>query len=611
MTPAQTMPLSAADADLESRIYAERISMLYRQLPTSVAGNMVGALLLAGVLVGRQPLAPVLIWTACVTVLQASRLVLYFRDRRTGFVRRSARRAALIWVAGTGVSGVLWGATALLFFVSGQHIYQAVLTVLVLGITASAVPLIGSHIPSFYAFVLPALTPFIARNAYEGDGAHLIFSFTLLAVMLGLMSFARDYHRMLTESLHNRFEKQALAERLALQNLELVRARVAAEQANRSKTQFFAAASHDLRQPLHAMSLFASALTETVRDPEVARVVASISASVQALETLFNELLDISKLDSGVIKPNLTHFPFDEICDRLHSEFAAEAGAKNLRLSMSGGGHVVLSDASLLERILRNLVSNAVRYTRTGEIAVTATPIDGALRIEVRDTGIGIREHDQQRVFEEFFQLGNPGRTSSKGLGLGLSIVQRLCALLGYSIGVTSEYGSGSAFAFEVPLGRAELQVDNDPAPPASAPANLAGKLVVVVDDENLVLEGMRVLLSAWGAEVIDSASGDDLIAAVHAAGKMPDLLIIDYRLGARENGIELARRLRRALDPEIPAILVTGSITPELAAQARAAGLAFLLKPVMPNDLHGCIASVLDAAPPASGASDTDSELT
>jgi len=594
----------APSADLDALIHAEQIGMLYRQLPTSVAGNMVGALLLAGVLLGEHPLTSIVTWLACVTVLQTSRLCLHLSDKKTGFVQKNIGRAAFIWAAGAGVSGALWGATALLFFVSGEHVNQAVLTVLVFGITASAVPLIGSHIPSFYLFVLPALAPFIVRNAYEGDAPHFVLSFTLFAVMLGLMSFARNYSRMLTESLRNRFEKQALAEQLALQNVDLEQARVAEEQANRAKTQFFAAASHDLRQPLHAMGLFASALTEKVRDPEVAGVVASINASVEALEDLFNELLDISKLDSGVVKVNLTDFALDDIFDRLRSEFTAEAAAKNLRLSISSTGHVVASDASLLERIIRNLISNAVRYTSAGEITVTAARINGALRIEVRDTGIGIREQDQQRIFEEFFQLGNPGRTSKKGLGLGLSIVQRLCALLGYSLRLVSEYGKGSAFSFEVPLGTAKALRGHTRSAEVPARADLSGKLIVVIDDESAIVEGMKALLAGWGAEVIGSTTGDDIVAAVHAAGRMPDLLIVDYRLGNGENGIELAQRIRQELDPEIPAILVTGSITPDLAGSAQAAGLAFLLKPVMANDFRQRISNVLNLELPAAGAS-------
>ncbi len=595
---AQPTPGNPPNSNLDALIHAEQIEMLHRQSPISIIGNMTGALVLAGVFIGERPLWLIAGWVACMTALQASRLILYARYRRHGFVPGNLRRATLLWVTGAGVTGAVWGATALLFFISGHHLYQAVLTVLVFGITASAIPLIGSYIPSFYLFVFPALLPFIARNLFEGTAPHFVLSLIEAAVMVGFASFAHNYNGLLIESLRNRLEKQALADRLVAQNVDLEQARVVAEQANRSKTQFFAAASHDLRQPLHAMGLFAAALAQKVRDPEVTGVIASINASVQALEALFNELLDISKIDSGVIKTNLTPFALEDVFARLHGEFSAEAAAKGLRLAISGGEHVVSSDSVLLERIVRNLVSNAIRYTSAGEVAVTAEPADGGVRIEVRDTGIGIRPEDQPRIFEEFLQLANPGRTRTKGLGLGLAIVQRLCGLLGYAVRLTSEYGKGSVFAFDVPPGAARLEQGAAADAVMPVPADLDGKLIVVIDDEAAVVQGMEVLLSGWGAQVLGSATGDDVVAAVHEAGRMPDLLIVDHRLGAGANGIEVAQRIRQALDPEIPALLVTGSITPDLAEQARAAGLTFMLKPVTPTDLRARIGAALKLDP-------------
>jgi CheY-like chemotaxis protein len=276
----------------------------------------------------------------------------------------------------------------------------------------------------------------------------------------------------------------------------------------------------------------------------------------------------------------------------LRREFAHEAASKGLRLAIGGGTDIVASDAVLLERILRNLISNAIRYTSAGSITVAATAAAGKLRIEVRDTGIGIRAEDSERIFEEFLQLDNPGRTSKKGLGLGLSIVRRLCSLLGYKIELASVYGEGSTFSFEVPT-VTSIPHQRPSALSSPARADLAGKLVVVIDDEIAVVEGMRALLAGWGAEVIGSTTGDDVVAAVHAAGKLPALLIVDHRLGAGENGIEVAQRIRTELDPEIPGILVTGSITPDLGARAREANLGFLLKPVLAETLRTTIAAL------------------
>jgi len=249
----------------------------------------------------------------------------------------------------------------------------------------------------------------------------------------------------------------------------------------------------------------------------------------------------------------------------------------------------------LLERIVRNLLSNAVRYTAKGEIAVSATPVDGALRIEVRDTGPGIPPEDQRRIFEEFVQLANPGRTSAKGLGLGLSIVQRLCALLGYEIRLVSEPGKGSTFGFDVPGGVATERVQAAPAAPTRR-VDLSGRIAVVIDDEAAIVEGMKVLLSGWGMDVIGSLSGDEVMDALVARERLPDVIIADYRLAGGAVGTDVIDRLRRELDPEIPAILVTGSTAAERVSQADARGYDLLLKPVNAEALRELIGRKLDS---------------
>ncbi len=579
---------------LDELIRAEQVRMLYQQLPRSIAGNVAGACVLSTALIGERPWGIIAAWLACIFLIQLSRLFLYFHDLNKGFVNANVDRAALIWTGGAFISGALWGSTAFVFFVSGHDAYQALLAIVVFGAAAAGGPMLGSHMPAFYAFVLPALLPFIVRNLMEGDVVHITISVIMIMVTIGYVAFGRNYHQMLAESLRNRLEKEILADKLVEQNADLEAARVEAEQANRAKTQFFAAASHDLRQPLHAMGLFAAALAEKVRYPEVASIVGSINASVHSLEALFNELLDISKLDSGVIKPKLGGFAIQELLARLRAEFTVETAAKGLQLEVSTEAHIIHSDAVLLERILRNLISNAIRYTPAGKIVLALERTDDRLRIAVRDTGIGIPLEHQQRIFDEFFQVGNPGRTSKKGLGLGLSIVQRMCELLGYTMHLESAAGQGSVFSFDVPLG--ELQAPNAPSVRAapSSPTDLSGKLIVVIDDEESIVEGMKALLSGWGAEVIGSATGDDVLEAVYRTERMPDLLIVDYRLGDGENGIQVAQRLRQELDPEIRAILVTGSITPDLSNLARADNFEFLLKPVLPEDLRECIRATL-----------------
>jgi signal transduction histidine kinase/CheY-like chemotaxis protein len=596
MTDAPPSPATSEQIDgYDDLVRAEQVRLLYEGLLVSTTGSTAGALVIVLVLWQVAPRTAMLAWFAVMVANQAWRVWLYAAYRRKGsLAAHEVRRWGLYWTIGSGLSGCIWGAASFLLFAADAPIAQAVLIVLIFALTSAAVLLTGSYLPAFYAFVLPALVPVVARNVMVGDAMHnALAGFALISAM-AIVSFGRNYNLTLARSLRTRFHNERLAAQLARQNAELEQARRVAEEANRSKTQFFAAASHDLRQPLHAMGLFASALAEKVSDPAVNNLIASIVASVQALEALFNELLDISKIDSGVIKPDLHNFALIEVLDRLRDGFAAEAAARKLQLTVGSGDFVVFSDPLLLDRILRNLISNAIRYTPSGEVGVDLESAGDRMRITVRDSGIGIPEEHRQKVFDEFFQVANPGRTSKKGLGLGLAIVKRLCDLLGYTVQLYSPPGGGSRFSFEVPLGRPEAaprRADDSPSLPL---ADLSGRLCVVVDDEAAIIEGMQTLLSGWGMKVVTSNSGDDVVAAVHDIGAMPDLLIVDYRLGAARNGIEVVQDLRRALDPEIPAILISGSMTPDLAQHAGSAGLECILKPVTADVLRQRIQAVL-----------------
>jgi signal transduction histidine kinase len=569
-------------------VMAEQIRALYTQLPKSTAGMIAGGLVVIGAMWGQVSVVILLSWFAAILLNQSWRLALYAGYRRAPPAAGEEARWGRLWAVGAGLSGLIWGSAGVLMFVPAAPDYQAFLIVALFAVTTGALTLIAVHAPSFYAFVLPTLLPVIVRTALESTSVHLFTAAACFLVLITLLAFGRNLNRLLIESLHTRFENiELIAELKAQQQI--------VEAATRAKTQFFAAANHDLRQPLHAMGLFASALAAKPRDPEVDKLVASINASVHALEALFNELLDISKIDSGVIKPELRNIDMQTVLARVGEEFRVEAAAKGLRFTIESRDCTVRSDAVLLERILRNLVSNAIRYTAAGTVGVSVESSDSIARIAVYDSGIGIAPEHQQRIFEEFFQLGNPGRTSRKGLGLGLSIVKRLCDLLGLPIRIDSKPGTGSTFTVEVPLATAKATLVA-PSPPAlPPPVDFAGKLIVVIDDEIAIVEGMQALLSALGAEVLGSTTGTDVILAIHSAGRMPDVIIADYRLGGGTDGIQLITQLRRELDPEIPAILVSGTMSPDLQVTANQARVEFLLKPVMPDQLCAAIHLLLE----------------
>ena len=375
-----------------------------------------------------------------------------------------------------------------------------------------------------------------------------------------------------------------------------------AELANQAKSRLLASASHDLRQPMHALGLLVAALRRRVQfnDAETEKIMRYIEASVETMDSLFNALLDISKLDAGIIKPMLSAYPVNLLLERLKGEFAEETSQKGLRLKVHACNRVVRCDPALLERILRNFISNAVRYTVSGGVLVGCRTRGKWLELQVWDTGPGIPPESQREIFQEFYQLNNLERDRTKGLGLGLAIVDRLARLLGYTIKVASKLKAGTMFSVLVPL---EEQADTTPqATPLKVLSQFPGAKVVVVDDEIINAEAMRTLLQEWGCLVTTAVSGEHALAQLTDLTQPPDLIISDYRLRDLETGAELIYKLRRHFHRAIPGILVTGDTTSEVLKQAEASGFRLLHKPVMPPKLRALMAYLMsDGEPPNS----------
>jgi CheY-like chemotaxis protein len=362
------------------------------------------------------------------------------------------------------------------------------------------------------------------------------------------------------------------------------------ESANLAKSRFLAAASHDLRQPLHALGLFVAQLRAPVSAAARSRIVERIDASVAAMNELFNALLDIAKLDAGVLAPDRTEFPIQRLFDRIETTFAGPAREKGLRLRVRPASAWVCSDFILLERILLNLVSNAVRYTSRGGVLVACRRRGGILRIEIYDTGRGIPENQRHNIFGEFYQLADAGQDRRGGLGLGLAIVERLCGLLDHPIELTSTVGRGSRFAVLVPAVAARANVVT-PSPPV-APDAPSGKLIVVIDDDVLVLDAMRGLLHGWGCDVVAADSEGAVLEGL--GSRRPDLIISDSHLADGVAGIDVIARLRKSFGAAIPAFLISGDTSPERLREARASGHHLLHKPVHPMILRAMLGQLL-----------------
>ncbi len=385
--------------------------------------------------------------------------------------------------------------------------------------------------------------------------------------------------------------RDELERRIAQATQELREKKEEAESATLAKSRFLAAASHDLRQPTHALGLFVTRLGQLTHDAQAMDLLANMDRAVQAMRELLDALLDISRLEAGAVPVHLQAFALNDVFDQLKAELALMAAEKGLSLRVRPCNVWVMSDPVQIHRILLNLLGNALRYTRAGSVllACRGKGEDGRAWIEVWDTGIGIATEHQEAIFKEFYQIDNPERERSKGLGLGLNIVQRTARLLGHPLQLCSRSGQGSRFRIELPLTMPGEMTDRRGPGRRESLDELVGLVVLVLEDDELARAALVSLLTSWGATVAEAPS---LAAALEQLqrGLQPALLISDYRLPGPENGIQAVLRLRLAAHKEIPACLISGDTDPDLMQAAKLAGLTLMHKPVRPAKLRSLI---------------------
>lgn len=390
------------------------------------------------------------------------------------------------------------------------------------------------------------------------------------------------------------WSRDELEQRVAQVTQELLARKEEAELATRAKSRFLAAASHDLRQPTHALGLFVTRLGQLPMDAEARAVVENLENSVLAMQDLLDGLLDLSRLDAGNVTTAVAPLAVDGVLQSVRDVLEPLASQRGLRLRIRLNGLWAVSDLFLLKRMVLNLGQNAVRYTRQGSILLAARPCGQgrAVRIEVWDTGIGIAAEHHEDVFKEFFQVGNRSRDRQQGLGLGLSIVKRSAELLGHQVEVKSVAGHGSRFSIVLPrTAPVEIPLPQEPAQSVTG-RDEQGMQVLLIEDDPLAMASVVALLTSWGCEVLATSSAHE--ACMHIAnGVRPDMLLSDYRLADDTNGIDAIAAVRAAMGMALPACLISGDTDVDLMQRARALGLTLLHKPVRPAKLRSLLRSV------------------
>jgi two-component system, sensor histidine kinase len=518
-----------------------------------------------------------LLWLSCIYTLHSVDILLWWRNRQQLNTVNECRRWDKTFKILTLLTALTWGSFTLWFFPQDLALLALMICV-VFGLVAGAVTLDSVYPPSLYIYIFGVTLPLLARLMHVRDETHWLLAGMLLMYLVGALSAGRELSKTFWKSLWQRYENDILIQQLTEQ-------KAIAETANREKSRFLASASHDLRQPLQALVLFSEALQEVAKDNDTRHLAGQIGKSVGALVDMFDKLLDISKFDAGVVQAVMKHFKPQDVFDRLQADFTHLALAKDLQLAILNTNLVAYSDPHLLERILRNLIANAIRYTHTGNVTVSCKSVNDMLQFDVKDTGIGISAENIPHIFEEYYQVDNQHRDRLKGLGLGLAIVRRMESLLGCNIAVTSTPGQGSVFSFSVPQGNA-AQLEQ-PVVPQHSKHNLSGITVALVEDNHDIRQMVAALLKQWGCLVYDGELPNQVLATMEAAGTHPDIFICDYRLPNELTAIDGIRLLRRLWPHEIPALVLTGDTAPQTLQEIQASGALLLHKPIAPARLR------------------------
>lgn len=575
----------------------------------AILASTIALVALVGFLLhARVPTARLAGWTVAICALLLVRLAVALRFR----ARAPTGEALRPWIVAHAVtltaSSLVWGSLILLGERLDDPVVNTVALVFVAGHSAGASQSLVGTPKTFFAILGSLLGPSLLFFFTSGVPEHRYLGLTVVVYLLAIANIGVKNHRLLRESIELRFGNLDLVERLTAEKARADAAREAAEQARAAKDRFLAAASHDIRQPMHAALLFLGALEQRAGDGD-RDLVGGLRVSLTAARQMLDALLDISKLDAGVVERHDAPCAAAALGERVAALLGPVAERRGLTLRVRAPADLWMqTDVALCERVVMNLTSNALEHTQRGGVLVAFRRRRGRCLVQVWDTGVGIAERDREAIFEEFKQIGPSERDGSRGSGLGLSIVRRLCALLGSEVAVRSELGRGSVFGFEVGSCAAPTPdvADSSGAASASArggPAAVTASAlsqVLVVDDNAVVRDGLSALLGAWGYRVAVACDVDEACRVASTLERV-DLALVDYRLPDDKTGLDAIAALRATLGREIRAVIITGDTSPDRIREAADGGHPVLWKPLPPDVLRSTVESALGATP-ASG---------
>ena len=570
----------------DTRMLREQLQLLLRNCLSPTLPGILLASLLAWALSHAGNAGTLRVWWLCTVGWRVCLSVVIWLMIRSPRTLSQPRRAAAWCMLLNGIDMVCWGGLAWVALDPGNPASSVLVVAVLAGVAGNTMSTMSPVLPVFMAAFGVEVVVVCAKFWTLGDPAFHALGWAVILYMLTMVWHALNNHAAVCSAIGLRFENERLIAQLKTESEHARQAQAAAEQANIDKSKFLAAASHDLRQPIHAQGLFLDVLADpSLSTAARAQVLANTQAAWRASADMLNTLLDFSRIESGVLQPQLRAFHLQPLLHRIEAEIAPQADGKRLLYRTRETPVAVRSDPALLELVVRNLVSNAVRYTDRGGVLVGVRRRPGQVLLQVWDTGVGIAPEHLGDIFKEFHQLGNAERDRHKGLGLGLAIARRLADQLGHRLTVQSRVGRGSCFSLCMPVADGAVATDDHEVPAQMQALHLR---VLVIDDDVLVQQAMQALLQRWRCDCRTAES------ATQALGmdwpQAPQLILSDYRLRDQITGAQAIAQLRAHWGQPIPAILLTGDTAKERLREAMATGIPLLHKPVSPLQLHHMI---------------------
>lgn len=570
--------------DVETRVTFEALTPFFKRMNKWAVFTIAVPLTAVLVLWPHSDPYALIGWFLAVLAGIGAKYLLTARYHRQPVNHLNAQHWHLGLLLSTAYLGMLWIVALFSFFAEDSAPHQVFLITLAVTLGIGSITS-GTHwLPLFYVYGAPILLALSLRLAIVGSVPYLALACLMIITFLAAISIARQLNSVFRSKIKLHYSSAELAKELQIKTEE-------AQQAVLAKSGILATASHDLRQPLHAISLYLDALRNTAHNvmPEGERIFDRLDTCLILLRKQFDAIFEISRLDANVVQPERQHFDIAECLAGLYTEYRQEALKRKLSLRLRAPGMVVYSDRALLERVLRNLITNALLYTRTGGVLIAVRQRQDEVLIQVIDTGVGIPQEQQEKAFTEFQQLGDNSRDRDRGLGFGLAIVRRLCEVLGHPLTLSSRVYHGSTFSLRIPRGDPAL-IARTAIIPGGLDQDGEQKLVLVVDDDPSILDAMQTLLSNWGLKILVAESLQEMLQTLPDSAGTPDLILSDLNLHRGPDGIGTIRELRARFGANIPAVLISGSTDRTQLQSAEATGLRLIQKPISPSELRSVI---------------------